>query len=219
MYVKWPCSYRLYGERLGTATLCMLNGSECQRTELTVYSTQAFNNVVILFLSSRKCGTHPLPLPHSLMCALGRWILTTMAQIRAGATQKTMGRYPKARQPIRWMRLKTSPMVGMASLVRRCVGCTYVVVVGWAAITVVVVEVCRVEEDRTGQIEKLYCIEAMHSCKNPQLPIAAIAYQGTELTRALSLPGYLIQLNVVHIYTSFTWWAWNRFCNCLKPVS
>ena len=59
-------------------------------------------------------------------------------------------------------------------------------------------------QDRTGQIEKLYCIEAMHSCKNPQLPIAAIAYQGTELTRALSLPGYLIQLNVVHIYTSFT---------------
>ncbi len=41
----------------------MLNGSECQRTELTVYSTQAFNNVVILFCSSRKRGTHPLPLP------------------------------------------------------------------------------------------------------------------------------------------------------------
>ena len=41
----------------------MLKGPECQRTELTVYSTQAFNNVVILFRSSRKCGAHPLPLP------------------------------------------------------------------------------------------------------------------------------------------------------------
>ena len=152
------------------------------RTNCLPYSS--LQNVVMLFRRSRKCGTHPLSLPHAFTDACIRVVNTHnngTNQCRSKANNDGEVTKGETAKKVDEGEDKSNGGDGLivTALCRLhiggCGGLSGNHRGGGGGL-----QGGRGQDGPDGKAYHIYVrILAMHSCKNPQLPIAAIAYLGT----------------------------------------